>query len=85
MNTHIPYYRNPCQNSSAVSYRPIQRVTMYSMNDLCKAFAEGQNIELEGLKGVIVGMRQSYATPGHMVVSVNTVEYSVCECLARIK
>ena len=85
MNTHIPYYRNPCQNSSAVSYRPIEKVSIYIMEDLCRAFADKHPIELEGLRGVIVSMWRSNATPDHSIVISLHTGSAYKECEIRIK
>ena len=73
----------PCHNGSD-SYLPIDKISIYSMSDLSDAFAEKRQIELEGLRGIIVCMRRSSTTPSNSIV-VSIQGNMVCDCTVRIK
>jgi hypothetical protein len=85
MNEHFPYHRIPCENASPVSYRPIEKVSIYSFDDLCKAFADKHTVNLEGLKGTITSLKRLCNTPSDsVIVTVQSGEYISC-LTVRIK
>lgn len=80
-------YYHACVNNPCVpSYRPIAKFSIYSMSDLCNAFAEKDPVELEGVKGVITCLKRSGAVPENcIVVSIVGEDMKSRDCVVRIK
>jgi hypothetical protein len=77
----------PCENASSVSYRPIEKFSIYSFDDLCKAFANGCRVDLEGRKGVITSLKRFDNTPSNsIIVTMREDDYGyLCDRTVRIK